>query len=305
PTPNSRRRAAQMHTTRRDDTQPHSQDSPFPIVAGVGTLTIAVSCMFLTVGFTSDLTGLLYAPILASLLFFVGGYYEKHAVAKAVNWSLAWIITAAAGLIGIIGSVGSENGSGPAVLVCLGLLLIPTGLVAYSIWQGALSYRQAIAESLDQMLLDLIQIRHDVSFEEAVEELKISKIDVLHRAEGLVDNGRFHGTVDPTNERLYSLTGLAQKQSQMASIVQAKGQLQLQDLSQEMKVPEALLKEWLYQQGRLGHFSGYVDWENGVVYSRQREDLLKEKNCPNCAAELNVLGQGIIGCQYCQAEIFV
>lgn len=275
--------------------------SPFWMYVIVTIFCLAVSCMFLTVGLISGPRFLLYVPLLGALLLLVGGFYEPHPIPRAVAWGLAWLVVAITGLFGMIGAPSA----GTAVLTCLGLLILPTVGVGVAIWQAILSYRKTVAASLDQMLLDLVELRHELTLAEADEELKIGKSNVLHHAEQLMENGRLSGIVDPSNERLYSLTGLAAKQEQIASVIQAQGQITLQALSQEMKVPEALLRQWLYQLVRLGQLSGYVDWEKETVYSRQREQLLQQQSCPNCAADLKIAGQGIIGCDYCQAEIFI
>lgn len=280
-------------------------DSPMSITLAVATLGLAVSCMFLTAGFLSDAPFLLYSPLLVAFLLIVSGYYEKHPVPRAVAWGLAWLVVALTGLLVVIGTAVNGGGTGRAVLTCFGLLILPTAGVGYAIWQAILSYRKAVAASLDQMLIDLVELRSEVSFDEAQQELGEGKTAVLHRAETLHTAGRLTGAVDPSNEMLYSLAGLAKKQAQVASIIQARGQMALPDLSTEMKVPTELLRQWLYQQVRLRHFSGFVDWVNEIVYSRQRDQLQAQQTCPNCAAELNLAGQGIIGCQYCQAEIFI
>lgn len=277
--------------------------SPFALYTGVAAFSLAVSCMFLTVGFLTGPSFLLYTPLIAAGLLLIGGFNEPHPIPRAWAWGLAWLVIAITGLFGVIGA--ADGGRGTAVFLCLGLLLLPTLGIGYSIWQAMQGYRAAIAASHDQMLLDLVELRHDLSFDEVDEELGIGKTAVLHRAETLHEAGRLTGAVDPNNERLYSLTGLAQKQNQIGSFIQAQGQIRFHDLSREMKVPEQLLRDWLYQMVRLGHFSGYVDWENDTVYSRQRDELLQQQTCPNCAAELKIAGQGIIGCEFCQAEIFV
>jgi ribosomal protein S27AE len=51
-------------------------------------------------------------------------------------------------------------------------------------------------------------------------------------------------------------------------------------------------------------FSGYVDWDGGVLYS---VDAAKIKNgqCPKCGGELELAGKGLVKCPYCGSEVFL
>ena len=54
-----------------------------------------------------------------------------------------------------------------------------------------------------------------------------------------------------------------------------------------------------------GLFSGYVDWNKGVLYSVEASQLQGRQTCPNCGAPLELAGKGLIKCPYCGAEIFL
>lgn len=280
--------------------------SMLPLVGGVALFTLAVSCMFLTVGFLSQIPFLLYTPLLGALLLVMGAYYETHAVPRAVTLWIVVVITAVTGLLVAIGTANAnESRLGPNLLICAGLLLIPLAAAVYATLQATIQYRQSVAGALDQILIDMVQVRGEVTVDELAEELKIGPSLVIAKAEQAIADGKLAGVVDPENERVYSVSTIAQKQKQLGSIIQARGQATTQELSEALKAPENLIRRWLYQLVRLGHFSGYVDWETHTVYSRQRASLTGQELCPNCAATLKLVGQGVIGCQFCGAEIFI
>lgn len=282
------------------------RETTLPVYLGVAVLALAVSCMFLTSALFSDTPFLLYTPLLAAGLLIVGGSYEKSAAPRALAWVLALIVMALTGLVAAIGTATMNDGRiGVNLLICGGLLLIPAGITGFMLWQAWRAYRTAVADSRLQILVDLVQFRGDVSFDEIAEELNSTAAHAAELAEQAIADGALAGLVDAQYRRVYSLGGLAKKQAQLGSVVQARGQMSMQDLSQELQTPEALIKTWLYQLVRRGHFSGYVDWDQQIVYSRQRGALTAQNSCPNCTAALNLAGQGIIGCQYCGAEIFL
>lgn len=287
-----------MINKRRYANQEIWKGSNLALFGSIAAFVLAVSCMFLTVGLSSGIPFLLYVPLIAAVMLLLGGFYEKHPVPRAVAWGMAWLIVAFTGLMVMIGS-------GAGIFVCLGLLVLPTAGLVFAIIQARAAYQAAIKASLDQMLIDLVEMRGEVTFAEADEELEIGQDEVHERAESLHKNKRLTGAIDVTSKRIYSLAGLAAKQEQIAGVIQTRGQMTLTELSEEMRVPAELLSQWVHQLARLGQLSGYVDWEKEIIYSKQRNALLSDPHCPNCAAELKLAGQGIVGCEFCGAEIFI
>ena len=287
-----------MINKRRYANQQIWAESNLSLIGSIAAFSLAVSCMFLSVGAISGPSFLLYVPLLAAVLLLAGGFYEKHPVPRAVAWAIAWLVVAFTGLVAML---ASDAG----ILVCLGLLVLPTAGLVYAVIQARTAYQAAITASLDQMLIDLVEMRGEITFGEVDEELEIGQDEVHERAESLQKSKRLTGAIDVTSRRIYSLTGLAAKQEQIAGVIQAQGQIGLVELSEEMRVPADLLRDWIHQLARLGQLSGYVDWEKEIIYSKQRDALMAHQNCPNCAAELKLAGQGIVGCEFCGAEVFL
>ncbi|KAA3663625.1 MAG: hypothetical protein DWQ04_09895 [Chloroflexi bacterium] len=183
--------------------------------------------------------------------------------------------------------------------------LVLLGLIVFFLLRSFRAYAAALSASAEQLLVDLVQQRGEVTFDEAAEELRSSASQVAHVAEQAVAAGALAGAVDLSNQRVYSMAMLAKKQAQLASVVQAQGQVTMPDLSRELRAPESLIRQWLYQLVRRGRFSGYVDWQSDTVFSQERSQLQQRHTCPNCTAPLELVGQGIIGCTFCGAEIFI
>ena len=97
----------------------------------------------------------------------------------------------------------------------------------------------------------------------------------------------------------------AQQQRKLLDIVQTRGSVPLSDLVIEMQVPQDRVKAMLYNLVGLGVFSGYVNWEKGVLYSSEASKLRDLKQCPNCGGEIELKGKGIAKCRFCGTEFFL
>jgi len=96
-----------------------------------------------------------------------------------------------------------------------------------------------------------------------------------------------------------------QEQRKLLDIVKTRGQVQISDLVLEMTSSTDKVKNDLYDLVGRGLFSGYVDWNKGVLYSVEASQLSGRQTCPNCGGQLELAGKGLIKCPYCGAEIFL
>jgi len=276
-----------------------------PLYVTMAVFVLTVSCMFLTTAFFSTATFLFYTPLFAAFWMLAGAWQEKKPLPRAVALAGAWVILF--GTFGLAAFGIARNGGNwvPVLVTGSVFTLIVAALIGFFVWRTIGAYAKALADSAEQLLVDLVQMRGEVTFDEAAEELRSSASQVAHVAEQAVASGALSGAVDLSNQRIYSMVMLAQKQAQLASVVQAQGQVTLPDLSRELRAPESLIRQWLYQLVRRGRFSGYVDWTSDTVFSQERAQLQQRQTCPNCTAPLQLVGQGIIGCTFCGAEIFI
>ncbi|MEW5958363.1 MAG: hypothetical protein AB1801_11595 [Chloroflexota bacterium] len=94
------------------------------------------------------------------------------------------------------------------------------------------------------------------------------------------------------------------RQRKMLDMVKTRGQVDLSELVFDLNVTQDQLRDDVYRLVGLGLFTGYVNWDKGVLYS-QEASKLTGNTCPNCGGEQAFAGKGVIACQYCGAEVFL
>ncbi len=97
----------------------------------------------------------------------------------------------------------------------------------------------------------------------------------------------------------------ASQQRRLLNIVQTRGQVRLDDIALEMQLPREQIKGVIYDLVGLGVFSGYINWDEGVLYSDQASHLRELKQCPNCGGDIQLSGKGIAKCRFCGTEFFL
>jgi hypothetical protein len=97
----------------------------------------------------------------------------------------------------------------------------------------------------------------------------------------------------------------ASRQRKLLNIVQTRGQVKIDDLVIEMQLPREEIKNMIYSLVGLGVFSGYVNWDQGVLYSSDASHLRELKQCPNCGGEITLSGKGVAKCKFCGTEFFL
>lgn len=99
--------------------------------------------------------------------------------------------------------------------------------------------------------------------------------------------------------------GRAKQQRQVLNVVKTQGQVAISDLAIELDVSRDQVQQLLYDLVGKGLFSGYVNWDEGMLYSRQASDLRERSTCEVCGGQLELAGQGVIRCPYCGTEYFL
>jgi hypothetical protein len=95
------------------------------------------------------------------------------------------------------------------------------------------------------------------------------------------------------------------QQRKLLNIVKTQGQVTISDAVLELGTTYDQAKAWIYDLVGKGLFSGYVNWEEGILYSQQASQLRGETRCKHCGGEVNLAGKGVIRCPYCGTEYFL
>ena len=60
----------------------------------------------------------------------------------------------------------------------------------------------------------------------------------------------------------------------------------------------------VYQLVGLQVFSGYINWDDGILYSSEASKLRELDKCKNCGGEITLAGKGIVRLQILRHGIF-
>jgi hypothetical protein len=97
----------------------------------------------------------------------------------------------------------------------------------------------------------------------------------------------------------------AGKQRQLLGVVKTRGQVPVSDLAIELQTSRDEVQAMLHELVGMGLFSGYINWEKGVLYSQEASKLRDLDRCLNCNGQLTLAGKGVVTCPYCGTEYFL
>jgi len=95
------------------------------------------------------------------------------------------------------------------------------------------------------------------------------------------------------------------KEKKLLNMVQTQGQVKVTEVALELDSTRDQVKEYLYDVVGKGLFTGYVNWKDGMLYSKEASQMKGGAKCPNCGAKLELAGKGVITCPYCGTDIFL
>jgi hypothetical protein len=94
------------------------------------------------------------------------------------------------------------------------------------------------------------------------------------------------------------------RQRKILDMVKTRGQIDISDLVFELHSTSDQVRDDVYKLVGMGLFTGYVNWNDGKLYSREASQLTGNK-CPNCGGEQEFAGKGVITCKYCGTDVFL
>ena len=96
----------------------------------------------------------------------------------------------------------------------------------------------------------------------------------------------------------------AAQEKKILNIVRTHGKADIADVALEMNLTRDQIKEYVYDLVGKGLFTGYINWDEGVLYAREAAEMRTTK-CPNCGGVRELVGKGIVKCPYCGSELFL
>jgi hypothetical protein len=94
------------------------------------------------------------------------------------------------------------------------------------------------------------------------------------------------------------------KQKQILNMVTTQGQISIAEAALELDVSRDQIKAWVYDLVGKGLFSGYINWDDGLLISRRAAEL-RGNQCPQCGGQVELGGKGVVSCPYCGTEVFL
>ena len=95
-----------------------------------------------------------------------------------------------------------------------------------------------------------------------------------------------------------------QKKERLLGMIQSAGKVSIGNVAIEMKMTRDQVKNAIFELVNQGLFSGYINWQEGMFYSKDLAQVQTTK-CPNCGGEREAVGKGIVKCPYCGVELFL
>jgi DNA-directed RNA polymerase subunit RPC12/RpoP len=96
----------------------------------------------------------------------------------------------------------------------------------------------------------------------------------------------------------------AEKEKKILNIVRTKGQANVAEVAIEMDLTRDQVKEHIYDLVGKALFTGYINWDEGILYAREAAEMRSTK-CPNCGGVREIVGKGIVKCPYCGSDLFL
>jgi DNA-directed RNA polymerase subunit RPC12/RpoP len=95
------------------------------------------------------------------------------------------------------------------------------------------------------------------------------------------------------------------KEKKILNMVLAQGQVTVSEVALELNEPRDKVEDYIRDLVGKNLFSGAINWQDGVLFSRQASQMKADRKCPNCGGQLELAGKGVIKCPFCGSEVFL
>ena len=95
------------------------------------------------------------------------------------------------------------------------------------------------------------------------------------------------------------------QEKKILNMVLTQGQVSMGELVSELEMPSDQIKEMIRDLVGKQLFSGAINWDKGILYSVESQQLTDGRKCPNCGGQVEFAGKGVIVCPFCGSEVFL
>ncbi len=88
-------------------------------------------------------------------------------------------------------------------------------------------------------------------------------------------------------------------------LVKSKGQVQISEVVIELGTNTKEVQGQIHSLVGMGLFSGYINWDEGTLYSEEAGNIRDLQRCKVCGGEVKFAGKGVLTCPYCGTEYFL
>jgi len=96
-----------------------------------------------------------------------------------------------------------------------------------------------------------------------------------------------------------------EQEKKLLNMVLTQGQVSISEIVAELQQPTDAVEDMIRSLVGKQLFSGAINWDKGILYSVESQQLTDGKKCPNCGGELAFAGKGLIECPWCGSEVFL
>ncbi|MCB0047195.1 MAG: hypothetical protein H6642_11500 [Caldilineaceae bacterium] len=96
-----------------------------------------------------------------------------------------------------------------------------------------------------------------------------------------------------------------QQEKTILNMVLTQGQVTIPELMAELQTSRDAVEDMIRDLVGKRLFSGAINWDKGILYSVESQQLTENRTCPNCGGKLEFAGKGLVVCPYCGSEVFL